>query len=263
MAWIKLRTNLWDDPRVAGLCDATDASEAAVIGGLYWLWAMADSHTTDGTLLGLTLKTIDRKTALPGFAQALVDIGWLAEVDGGVAILGFDEHNGESAKKRAQGAKRKAKCVAGNAQTNKTSESGNANGVTDSEIGNAAGVTGALPKEDKRKSKDTHSLARDDSAPDSAGADVPHQIDLNWQPCEAVLAPYAKLAGIPLARFNSEACAGFILHHEAKRSVMTDAEWHSALVRWVKRDQASAAVVPLRGRASSAAADWAEEGVML
>jgi len=43
--WIKMRTNLWDDPRIARLCDLTDQSEATVIGGLYWLWAMADEHT--------------------------------------------------------------------------------------------------------------------------------------------------------------------------------------------------------------------------
>ena len=58
--WIKMRGNLWDDPRIASLCDATDQPEAMVIGGLYWLWAMADQHTEDGTLPGLTLKAIDR-----------------------------------------------------------------------------------------------------------------------------------------------------------------------------------------------------------
>lgn len=26
--WIKMRSNLWDDPRVTGICDLTDQKEA-------------------------------------------------------------------------------------------------------------------------------------------------------------------------------------------------------------------------------------------
>ena len=38
--WIKMRGNLWDDPRVAKLCDLTDCGEAQIIGKVsYWLWA--------------------------------------------------------------------------------------------------------------------------------------------------------------------------------------------------------------------------------
>ena len=88
--WIKMRGNLWDDPRVSALVDATDSSEAAVVGGLYWLWATADQHTEDGTMPGLTVRQIDRKTGLPGFGQALVSIGWLADHPEGVRIVNFD-----------------------------------------------------------------------------------------------------------------------------------------------------------------------------
>lgn len=107
--WIKMRGNLWDDPRVGAIVDATDASEAAVVGSLYWLWATADQHTEDGLLPGLTLRQIDRKTGVPGFAAALVAIGWVIEEQGGIRIVKFEEHNGASAKKRCQTAKRVAK----------------------------------------------------------------------------------------------------------------------------------------------------------
>lgn len=106
--WIKMRSNLWDDPRVARVVDMTDSSEAEVIGAMYWLWATADQHTTDGCLPGLTLKAIDRKTGVPGFGAALVAIGWLIDHPDGVALPRFDEHNGESAKRRSADAKRKA-----------------------------------------------------------------------------------------------------------------------------------------------------------
>lgn len=106
--WIKMRGNLWDDPRVAKLCDLTGQSEAAVIGGLYWLWATADQHTEDGCMPGLTLRQIDRKTGIQGFGAGLCAIGWLLEDEAGVVLANFEEHNGTSAKRRCTDAQRKA-----------------------------------------------------------------------------------------------------------------------------------------------------------
>lgn len=106
--WIKMRGNLWDDPRVARLCDITDKPEATIVGGLYWLWATADQHTEDGGMPGLTTRAIDRKTGIDGFAQALCTIGWLTDHPEGVRIVKFTEHNGSSAKRRCADAQRKA-----------------------------------------------------------------------------------------------------------------------------------------------------------
>lgn len=128
--WIKMRSNLWDDPRIAKLCDITDQSEAAIVGGLYWLWATADQHSEDGLMHGLTLRAIDRKTGIPGFGEALVVAGWLADHPEGVRIVRFNEHNGESAKKRCQTAKRVANFKAKNAQETAGSDNGNALSVT-------------------------------------------------------------------------------------------------------------------------------------
>lgn len=106
--WIKMRGNLWDDPRIASIVDATETSEAAVIGALYWLWATADQHTENGFMPGLTFRQIDRKTGVPGFASALCAIGWLSECAEGVTIKNFGDHNGVSAKRRGMEAQRKA-----------------------------------------------------------------------------------------------------------------------------------------------------------
>lgn len=138
--WIKMRGNLWDDPRVAKLCDLTDQSEAAIIGGLYWLWATADQHTEDGTMPGLTLRQIDRKTGIQGLGGALCVIGWLVDSPDGVTVAKFEEHNGTSAKKRCQTAKRVA-----------SHRGGNADETQDDASGNAASVTGALAREEKRR----------------------------------------------------------------------------------------------------------------
>ena len=101
-----MRSNLWDDPRIARICDLTNKREAEIIGGLYWLWTMADQQSTDGHLHGFSIGAIDRKTGVKGLGQALVKVGWIVENEEGVEIARFDEHNGASAKRRASEAKR-------------------------------------------------------------------------------------------------------------------------------------------------------------
>lgn len=88
--WIKMRCNLWDDPRVSRICELTDEGEAAVVGALYWLWATADQHTESGVLMGLTLRQIDRKTGVNGFGQALCEVGWIADHPEGVSVSKVD-----------------------------------------------------------------------------------------------------------------------------------------------------------------------------
>lgn len=154
--WIKMRGNLWDDPRVAKIVDMTDSSEAAVVGALYWLWATADQHTEDGIMQGLTLRAIDRKTGVPGFAQALCAIEWLADHPEGVRIVDFEKHNGSSAKKRCQTAKRVANFAAANAKP-----------THEAEPTNAPCVSSALAREreeKRREEKKERNTAADKSA---------------------------------------------------------------------------------------------------
>jgi hypothetical protein len=149
--WIKMRGNLWDDPRVAKLCDLTGKAEATVIGALYWLWATADQHSADGELPGLTAAQIDRKTGVKGFGRALIAVGWLAEDDEGVTIARFGEHNGASAKQRALTAKR----VADHKQRG---AKGNATVTAASLANNDVTVSSALPREEKRREEEKNSV---------------------------------------------------------------------------------------------------------
>lgn len=134
-----MRGNLWDDPRIARLVEITDSSEAAVIGGLYWLWATADQHSEDGKMPGMTARTIDRKTGVPGLGAALITIGWIQAGDNELLIVRFDEHNGTSAKKRAVTAKRVA------------NHRGNADVTPDALPDEQDSVTCALAREEKSR----------------------------------------------------------------------------------------------------------------
>lgn len=152
--WIKMRGNLWDDPRVSKLCDLCDCAEAQIVGGLYWLWATADQHTEDGVMPCLTLRQIDRKTGIQGFGEALCAIGWLADHPEGVRIVNFEEHNGASAKKRAVTAKRVANHRAGNAEETQQYDRGNAQ-VTKPALQNEhTSVSRALAREREEKSRE-------------------------------------------------------------------------------------------------------------
>lgn len=146
--WIKMRGNLWDDPRVSRICDMTGAGEAMVIGSLYWLWATADQHTETGFLAGMTLRQLDRKTGLQGLGDALVAIGWILVHDDGVQISNFEEHNGSSAKKRLMTAKRVAAHKAGNAADVVVGAIGNVQVTQDCAEGNAGSVTKTLAERD-------------------------------------------------------------------------------------------------------------------
>lgn len=225
--WIKMRTNLWDDPRVSRLCDLTDQPEAMVIGGLYWLWAMADEHSEDGFLPGLTLRAVDRKTGIAGLGGALIDIGWIEELEDGLRVVNFDDHNGGSAKRRSMDAKRKA----------------SVRKVSASDADKKTTPSGARTREENINPSHTPGA---DAAQPAAG---PFAMHLEWQPDPKILTAYARTAGVPVDKFTPEAIGPFIVHHHAKATVKPEAEHVSALVSWVKRDLVHASkVVPLAGR---------------
>jgi hypothetical protein len=148
MSWIKYRGELRTHPTVRRIARRLNANRATVLGALAMLWLDADEHTTDGTLPGLTLEDVDDITEVEGFGQALTDSGWLRVTDSGVEIVNFTEHNGASAKKRAENAKRNAAYKARKADS--------ADRVTCAdESGDALVTQSASPKEEKRREETT------------------------------------------------------------------------------------------------------------
>jgi len=75
----------------------------------FWLWA--DSVSVDGVVDGVASRDIDAIVDAVGFSECLSRVGWLTFDDDieRIHIPNFDRHNGETAKKRAQKAKRQAK----------------------------------------------------------------------------------------------------------------------------------------------------------
>ena len=107
--WIKMRANIAEDPAVIGIAADLKIDEYSVVGRLQALWSWADGQSRDGHARGVTAEWVNRKVQCDGFAQAMCKFGWLDVDDQGITIPNFDHHNGETAKKRALGTKRKQK----------------------------------------------------------------------------------------------------------------------------------------------------------
>ena len=105
--WIKVRIPLWTDDRVRRIANLVRLPRAHVVGALVRLWCVADEHSVDGRLL-YSPSDIDDECETPGLADALQDpeVQWLHVLDDGVQVPDFEVHNGSSAKRRAQHAKR-------------------------------------------------------------------------------------------------------------------------------------------------------------
>ena len=130
MAWIKMRTDLLDDPAVIGmasrLChaDVTDLSRSChgsvtvvsrschaaplIAGCLLRVWSWAVTHTTDGRAEHVTSTWLDEFVGIDGFSAAMAAVGWLEIGDNYLQIPHFDRHLSPSAKERALGAARQA-----------------------------------------------------------------------------------------------------------------------------------------------------------
>lgn len=233
-----MRDNLWDDPRVARMVDETDSSEAAIIGSLYWLWATADQHTEDGLMNGLTLRGIDRKTGVKGFAQALISVGWIVEAPEGILIVDFEKHNGSSAKKRMETAKRVSVHRSGNAD------------VTQTALQNEhKSVTGALARERVREREEKNTVgesASERTLPEPAR----HPADAGPPPPADFLPEYREVIAAQRPDLTATALQVWLLfceqYPQQRRGI---ARW----TKWVQNEKAAGQGVPAGGSVGAVA----------
>ena len=107
--WIKMRTSLGTHPQVVRISSALKADRLRVIGGLHAVWSLFDTHSEDGTLPGYSLWALDDAIGWQGFGAALALVGWVIEEEDAIRAVDFEEHNGQSAKRRAMETERKRK----------------------------------------------------------------------------------------------------------------------------------------------------------
>jgi hypothetical protein len=143
--WIKMRTDLYRDPKVCMIADALmhedgelaryvsqncqcdmtvtrNVMRNVTVGALVTLWGVTrhrgKRNGDDLVIAGATLSIIDDITDLPGFGAALASVGWAVDADDGVVLPNFYEtYNTEPEKehkeKNAERQRRhRAKCHA-------------------------------------------------------------------------------------------------------------------------------------------------------
>lgn len=106
--WIKMRIDLQKHPKIVRLMQITSMDQYTIIGALHAVWCIFDAHSEDGVLHGYTHQIMDQMIHLDQFSASLEMVGWLKEVEGNRLVMPeFTSHNGKSAKKRSEDAKRK------------------------------------------------------------------------------------------------------------------------------------------------------------
>lgn len=106
--WIKMRVDLATSPKVVRISSALRADRLRVVGALHAVWCLFDVHSIDGKLDGYTLDALDELIGFAGFGAAMAAVGWIEDDGQSIAVPRFDEHNGQSAKRRAMEADRKS-----------------------------------------------------------------------------------------------------------------------------------------------------------
>lgn len=100
--WIKMQRNLLTCPKVVRIMSALNADRFRTIGGIFSAWCLFDEHTEDGILSGYSAKVFDDFIGFPGLCQAMVEVGWIQVTPQALIAVNFTEHNGKTARRRAQ-----------------------------------------------------------------------------------------------------------------------------------------------------------------
>jgi hypothetical protein len=104
--WIKIESVLPDKPEVIMMAARLDIDQDAVVGKLLRVWIWADQQIENCNAVSVTKSFLDRITSVTGFADAMLEVGWLLGDDLDYQLPNFDRHNGQTAKTRAKTHKR-------------------------------------------------------------------------------------------------------------------------------------------------------------
>lgn len=105
--WIKMEKCTANKPEVLRMAGILEVHPDTALGLCFRFWCWCDDHLTDGHALGVTTVTLDIVIGRPGFAQALIDVGWLQVRNSSLVVPRFDRHLSDSAKNRALAKDRK------------------------------------------------------------------------------------------------------------------------------------------------------------
>lgn len=84
------------------------------------------------------------------------------------------------------------------------------------------------------------------SEPEFVDPNLATEMTLEWMPDDNLLKNYALRMALPVDLFTAEAIGAFVCHYTASGRAETQVAWVSLLVKWIKRDNATAAASNVR-----------------
>jgi hypothetical protein len=104
--WIKIEVSTPDKPEICALAKKLRLDADSVMGKLVRLWSWAELSNANPNDLNVTKEFIDRVCGRKGFAEALMQVGWLQEDGENLFFPHFSRHNGNASKVRGLTARR-------------------------------------------------------------------------------------------------------------------------------------------------------------
>jgi hypothetical protein len=109
--WIKWEKGLAWKPEVGQMAQRLGMTRAEIVLGLMLVWEWADSNVTSSddddrnapsvTIVAQDVTLVDELSRITGLGNAMLEVHWLLEREGGFAFPRYGRHNGNPAKTRA------------------------------------------------------------------------------------------------------------------------------------------------------------------
>jgi len=98
--WIEWEKGLPAKPEIGKIAKAMGVTRLHAAAACMEVWSWAEDQTETGHI-ATSPDEISESVRIPGIGEAMLDAGWLIQLDDGISIPNFERHNGMPAKRRA------------------------------------------------------------------------------------------------------------------------------------------------------------------
>ena len=98
--WIEWEKGLPSKPEVGRIAREMKVTRLHAAAACMEVWSWAEDQTENGHI-ATTPQDVSDSVRIPGIGEAMLNAGWLIQMDNGVALPNFERHNGQPAKRRA------------------------------------------------------------------------------------------------------------------------------------------------------------------
>ncbi len=107
--WMKWMKGLGRRREVLAIGHALSRGRREIASACMEVWEWADDNSRNGKISGVGISHVDAVAEIPGFATAMIDVGWLKQTETGIEFPRWNRHNTKTGKQRALAAARQRK----------------------------------------------------------------------------------------------------------------------------------------------------------